>query len=88
MLLTCSAGTYVRTIAHDLGASLDVGGSLASLRRLANGPFTVEECVELPAVEEVDPVGLKALGLDPLDAVRRTLACVELDDEAVAQRLV
>lgn len=88
VLLTCSAGTYVRTIAHDLGASLGVGGSLATLRRIANGPFTVEECVELPAVEEMDPAGLQALGLDPLDAVRRTLVCVELDDEAVAQRLV
>jgi tRNA pseudouridine55 synthase len=42
-LVTCSAGTYVRTLAHDLGRTLGVGGSLTGLRRVANGPFTVDD---------------------------------------------
>ncbi len=88
VLLTCSAGTYVRTIAHDLGAALGVGGSLASLRRVANGPFAAEECVALATIDETDAAGLQALGIAPLDAVRRTLEIVELGGEQQARRLV
>ncbi|MFW0784736.1 tRNA pseudouridine(55) synthase TruB [Gordonia sp. CPCC 206044] len=38
----CSAGTYIRSLARDLGAGLGVGGHLTSLRRTAVGPFTLE----------------------------------------------
>jgi tRNA pseudouridine55 synthase len=40
--VTCSPGTYVRTLAHDLGERLGCGAHLAALRRTAIGPFTVE----------------------------------------------
>jgi tRNA pseudouridine55 synthase len=53
-LVTCSAGTYVRTLAHDMGAALGVGGSLVSLRRVANGPFTVDQALSL---EEIRAAG-------------------------------
>ncbi len=39
--VTCSAGTYIRAIARDAGASLGVGGHLTALRRTASGPFSV-----------------------------------------------
>lgn len=47
-----SAGTYLRTIAHDLGAALGVGGHLASLRRTRVGEFTAEEAHTLEQVEQ------------------------------------
>lgn len=53
-LVTCSAGTYIRTLAYDIGAALDVGGSLVALRRVANGPFTVDQAMTL---EEVRSAG-------------------------------
>jgi tRNA pseudouridine55 synthase len=37
----CSSGTYVRSLAHDLGQMLGCGGHLAGLRRLAVGPFDI-----------------------------------------------
>ena len=46
--VTCSAGTYIRSLAFDLGAALGVGAHLAGLIRLASGQFTVEEAVTLP----------------------------------------
>ncbi len=55
----CSAGTYVRTLAADLGRLLDGGAHLRNLRRTAVGPFTIDEArppdgVELlPVVEAV-----------------------------------
>jgi len=43
----CGKGTYIRSLARDLGASLGVGGMLASLRRTASGTFRVEQAVTL-----------------------------------------
>ena len=40
----CSAGTYIRAIARDLGEALDVGGHLTALRRTLVSPFTIDEC--------------------------------------------
>ncbi len=43
--VTCSSGTYVRSLAHDLGAALGCGGHLARLRRVSIGPWSVERAV-------------------------------------------
>src|SRR3954471_5802496 len=39
----CTAGTYIRAIARDAGAALDVGGHLTALRRTSSGPFSVAQ---------------------------------------------
>ena len=50
--VACSKGTYVRSLAHDLGAALGVGGHLVALRREAIGPFSVGEAFALDALVE------------------------------------
>jgi tRNA pseudouridine55 synthase len=45
--ITCSAGFYVRSLAHDLGQRLGVGGCLAALRRTRSGDFTLDQAVTL-----------------------------------------
>jgi tRNA pseudouridine55 synthase len=45
--LSCSSGTYVRTLAHDLGKKLGCGANLAELRRLQVGPFKIEESITI-----------------------------------------
>jgi len=47
----CSKGTYVRTLAADLGAAVGTGAHLAALRRTASGPFHLAQAVTLEAVE-------------------------------------
>lgn len=47
----CSSGTYVRTLAHDIGASLGTGAHLSALRRTAVGHFKLEDALTLEAVE-------------------------------------
>lgn len=65
----CSAGTYVRAIARDLGAALGVGGHLTSLRRTRVGQFGLADCRTLEELATLDdPV---TIGLDA--AVERTL---------------
>jgi tRNA pseudouridine55 synthase len=46
-----SAGGYVRSVAHELGQSLGAGAHLASLRRVASGPFRIEDAIPLAEVE-------------------------------------
>ncbi len=84
-LVGCSAGTYVRTLAHDVGQRLGVGGSLLSLRRIANGPFTVDDAHPLDALETL--LASDGAILDVVDAVGRALPVVEIDDRDEARRL-
>ena len=50
--LECSSGTYVRSLAHDLGQALGCGAHLAELRRLKVGPFHVDQAVTLARLRE------------------------------------
>jgi len=45
--VTCSAGTYIRAIARDLGEKLEVGGHLTQLRRTLVSPFKLEQCKDI-----------------------------------------
>ena len=47
IVVTCSAGTYIRSIARDLGDALHVGGHLTRLRRTLVSPFSIDECTDL-----------------------------------------
>lgn len=49
--VVCSAGTYIRSLAHDLGLALQTHGHLALLRREAAGPFTITDAHPLAAIE-------------------------------------
>lgn len=66
VLVECSSGTYIRSLAADLGAALGGPAHLASLRRLRVGSFTSEEAHPLAAIE-ADP---RAVLLTPLVAMR------------------
>ena len=50
-LVRCSKGTYVRTLAHDLGQKLGCGGHLSRLRRTATGKFRIEQCLTLEQIQ-------------------------------------
>jgi len=47
----CTKGTYVRTIAHDLGNKLGCGAHLSALRRTGSGKFTIGQCLPLDQIE-------------------------------------
>jgi len=62
--VTCSKGTYVRTLAMDIGRALGCGASLCALRRTAVGPFRLDDAVGLERLER-EPDALRATLLPP-----------------------
>ena len=49
--ITCSAGTYIRAIARDLGQMTDSTAHLAALRRVQSGPFTIDDAVSIDDIK-------------------------------------
>ncbi|MEH6549460.1 MAG: tRNA pseudouridine(55) synthase TruB [Pseudomonadales bacterium] len=81
----CSKGTYIRSIAEDLGELLGIGGHVARLERTASGPFVLDQCIALADLQEIaeskDYEQLDALLL-PVDTAIKHLAKVELDEDS------
>jgi tRNA pseudouridine55 synthase len=50
MKVTCSKGTYMRTLCHDIGRDLGVGGCMQSLTRVRSGRFSLSDAVDLESV--------------------------------------
>jgi tRNA pseudouridine55 synthase len=73
--VTCSSGTYIRTLAADLGAALGGGAHLRGLRRTAIGSFTAEEAVPFSKATTSDDLEL----LSPAGALR-DYAAVQVDE--------
>ncbi|MDF1545105.1 MAG: tRNA pseudouridine(55) synthase TruB [bacterium] len=55
--VTCSKGTYIRSLAHDIGDELQCGGFLSHLRRTRVGKFSVEDALTVTQVEELHEQG-------------------------------
>jgi tRNA pseudouridine55 synthase len=92
MKVRCSSGTYVRTLAHDIGARLGVGAHLSGLRRTAVGQFTIEKSATLERLQagstetvdsESEKDGLRGM-LTPAELVSH-LPALRLDRAAIAK---
>jgi tRNA pseudouridine55 synthase len=80
MTLRCSKGTYVRSLARDLGARLGCGAVLESLVRTSFGPFTLEQAVDLDRLD----TGTVAEHLVSLEQALAHLRRFAVDREAAA----
>ncbi len=74
----CSAGTYIRTLAQDMGAALGCGAHLSALTRTAAGGFTLDQAHTLAQLESLDASQRQALLL-PADCLVAHLPAVQLD---------
>jgi tRNA pseudouridine55 synthase len=83
--VSCSKGTYVRTLAEDIGEVLGCGGHLIALRRTAIGGFSLEHAHTLKQLAEMEELQRDAC-LMPLDSLVQDLPRLELD-EIQANRL-
>jgi tRNA pseudouridine55 synthase len=78
----CGKGTYIRSLADDLGQLLGCGASLKSLARLRCGIFTIEDAITIPQLEEGFRHGYWEQFLYPIDSVLSGWGAVVVDDAA------
>lgn len=77
--VACSKGTYIRTLAEDIGAALGCGAHITALRRTRIGPFLIADALGLVELES-DPA-LREAALKPVDLLAGHLPVVELDED-------
>ena len=75
--VSCSSGTYIRTLCADIGAALGCGGVMAELCRLAAGDFNIEDSVTVSELEQMT-VEQREARLIPAEALFASLPQVEL----------
>ena len=82
--VVCGKGTYIRSLAHELGQALGCGASLKSLVRLRCGVFDIADAVSMTRLEEAFHDGSGHEFLHPIDVVLKHWGAVEVS-EAVGQ---
>lgn len=77
--ITCSKGTYVRTICHDIGQRIGCGAVMSSLRRTRAGVFSINDALTLHEVEETAARGEAESFLRPVDNLFLGYPSVKID---------
>ncbi len=87
LTVDCSKGTYIRSLAYDLGEKLGVGAHLSALVRTRSGPFLLSESSTLEQIAEAVEQGTLAQLLTSADAVLQNYPALHLDIATVQQVL-
>ncbi len=87
LAIECSKGTYIRSLAYDLGEQLGCGGHLGALVRTRSGPFSISESITLEELEQAIEAGTVQEYLHPADLALQQYPALMLDDAAVERVL-
>ena len=85
--VTCSRGTYIRTLCHDIGEKLGCGAAMESLLRTKVGRFTLDDAITLAQTEEAVQEGTiesKILGIEEILAEYPRVCCTKEGDRLLA----
>ncbi|HEY7305603.1 MAG TPA: tRNA pseudouridine(55) synthase TruB [Bryobacteraceae bacterium] len=85
VLVACSPGTYLRSIAHDLGQKLGCGAILSSLRRIRSGEFTVDQAHTVASLDRLAGEGRLAEAVIPSGKLLQQIPAEYFDSSAEAQ---
>ncbi len=83
--VSCSTGTYLRSLAHDLGSEMGVGAHVESLRRLAMGEFTIEDARTVEQLEQMREAGKLSEALLPPETLLPELPAERVDAATAAR---
>jgi len=87
LAIECSKGTYIRSLAYDLGEHLGCGAHLSALVRTRSGPFTLSESVTLAQIAEAIEQGSIAQLVQPADTALQNYPALHLDASTVERVL-
>ena len=79
--IECGKGTYIRSLAHDLGQALGCGASLTSLVRLRCGLFDIRDSVSIPQLEDAFGYGYWQNFIYPIDVVLSHMAAIVVSED-------
>lgn len=79
--VSCSKGTYIRTLAEDIGLMLGCGAHISALRRLKTGPFCTDRMWTLDALERLDDQALREAELMPVDVLVEHLPAQDINEQ-------
>lgn len=85
--VTCSKGTYIRTLCHDIGEKLGCGAAMETLLRMKVGRFTLDDAITLAQTEEAVKNGViesKVLGIEEILAEYPRVCCTKEGDRLLA----
>ena len=85
--VTCSKGTYIRTLCHDIGEKLGCGAAMETLLRTKVGRFTLDDAITLAQTEEAVKNGTiesKVLGIEEILAEYPRVCCTKEGDRLLA----
>jgi tRNA pseudouridine55 synthase len=83
--IECSKGTYIRTLAHDIGEQLECGAHLTALRRTQNGPFSLEDALPLADIKGLLNKGKLPERILSLSQAMSFLPAIEVGDANALQ---
>lgn len=84
--ISCSGGTYIRTLCSDIGKKLNCGGHLKTLRRTESAGFTLSDAVSFQAIKEIGACDALKEKLIPLSSALKNMAA-RIIDSAAEQRI-
>ncbi|MBI4267334.1 MAG: tRNA pseudouridine(55) synthase TruB [Chloroflexi bacterium] len=79
--VVCGKGTYIRSLAHDLGQTLGCGAYLKSLVRTRYGPFDLDSAISVPQLEEACAYGYWHCFVYPIDRVLLSLSAMIVGED-------
>ncbi len=83
-VMTCGKGTYVRSLARDMGLALGCFGHITKLRRTAVGPFTEKNAISLANLEQMSDIAARMEALLPLESALDDIPALALKAEETA----
>ncbi len=83
--VACSKGTYIRSLAHDLGQALDCGAHLGGLVRTRSGPFRLEESITLEQLAEACEQNQASIHIQPADRALASYPALKCSAEEAAR---
>lgn len=81
MVVSCSKGTYIRTLCHDIGQKLGCGGAMEKLKRTRVSAFSIEDAITLGQLEELKNQGKVEDRVVPVDKVFEHLPAFHVKDK-------
>lgn len=81
----CSKGTYIRSLAHDLGQAVGCGAHLGGLVRTRSGPFSLAESLTLEELATAHARGTLATSIQPADCALARYPALHLDEATAAR---